>query len=99
MMPIPSRRMLAWLAVGTMFTLVLLALPGLGLVVLAYFLVLAGAALLDLVLTPRPRVLEVMRIAPVRYSLLTTQTIRLRARNRSRAALQLRLRDDLPEKF
>src|SRR5207249_2623303 len=99
MTPIPSRRMLVWLGGGVGASLLLLAFPGAGLVVLAWFLVLAGAALLDLALTPGPGVLEVLRFAPERYSMMTTHVIRLRVRNRGRARLQLRLRDSLPETF
>jgi uncharacterized protein (DUF58 family) len=79
--------------------MVLPAFPPAGPVVLALFLLLTGAAVIDWLVTPAPRVLTVERVAPPKLSVLVKHFVRLRVRNASRVALKLRVRDGMPSTF
>ena len=80
---IPSRRLVSWLVAGTIAALAVLAFPSLWLLLLAFNLVLAGAALLDWWITPGPQVLEVVRTVPERMAVLTEHAVLIRVRNHS----------------
>src|SRR5262249_28666717 len=97
MMPVPSRRLVQAAAGLAVFSLLVLVLPGAWLVLVALDLVLATAALLDLVLTPRPRDLEARRIVPNPMSVHNEHPVGVSLRNRARVPLQVRLRDSVPE--
>ena len=59
-------------------------------------LILAGAALLDFLCTPRPRVLRVVRMAPERVGLLSSFEVVLRIASKASVAIRLRLLDTPP---
>jgi len=96
---LPSARLLAVTAVLTAASLALLAFPEAKLLLAALDLTLAGAAVLDWLLTPAPRVWRVVRLAPERVSVLGQQTVVVRVANESSAALAVRLRDAAPASF
>jgi uncharacterized protein (DUF58 family) len=96
---LPSPRLVSLAGVLAVASLALLALPGAVLLLGAIDLTLVGAAVLDWLLTPRPGVLRVVRIAPERASLAGTQRVIVRVGNESRAALSIRLRDTTPLSF
>jgi uncharacterized protein (DUF58 family) len=97
MTPLPSRRLLDWAAVAAGVSLAVVAFPDAWLALLTVDVVLAGAALLDWLLTPRPGRLDVVRLAPDRLSALDRQTVVLLVRNRSGVPLRVRLRDTVPD--
>ncbi len=99
MIPVPARRLLVLTAVGTVAGFLVLAFPRAWLVLLAFDLVLAGAAVLDLALTPGPRLLEVVRLTPDRLYVLDEQEVALLVRNTSAFPLRGRLRDGTPAEF
>jgi uncharacterized protein (DUF58 family) len=99
MIPLPSRRLLRWGTLAAVASVAVLALPGALLPLVACDVVLAAVALLDWLLTPAPRALEVLRAAPDHMSVLDEHVVALVLRNRSRLALQVRLRDSVPETF
>lgn len=99
MMPLPSNALLRWLAGITVLSLTVLIFPAAGLVLLSFNLVLALAAVLDLLLTPKGKCLEVVRFAPERMSVLSDQEISVAVRNRSRARLRAVVRDTPPDTF
>ena len=99
MTAVPSRRLLRWAAALTGASLALLVAPELWPALIAADLLLVAAAALDLWLTPRPAALDAVRLAPGRLSVLADQTVTLLVRNRSGAALSVRLRDSAPEPF
>jgi uncharacterized protein (DUF58 family) len=74
-------------------SLAVLAYPGAALALAALDLTLAGAAVLDWLLTPGPGAFRVARLAPGRVSVAGTSAVTLRVENESRAALSVRLRD------
>jgi len=85
------------LAAGvTAGALALLIVPTAVPLLIAVNVVLAGAALLDFLFTPGPRVLRVERRAPERLGLLTRQRIVIQITNQGPLALRLRLRDTAP---
>jgi uncharacterized protein (DUF58 family) len=96
---IPSRRLVQWGAALTASSLAVLAFPGAWLPLLALDLGLAALALLDWLLTPGPKVLEALRLAPDRMSVLHEHGVSFIVRNRSRVPLHIRLRDSVPATF
>jgi uncharacterized protein (DUF58 family) len=99
MMPVPSRQLVGWLAAATAATLGVLVFPTGWVLVVAFDLVLAGAAVLDWLLTPASRRLDALRLAPDRLSVLSDQVVAVVVRNHSRFGLRVRVRDTLPETF
>src|SRR5262249_38312765 len=93
MIPVPSRRLLLLAAAATLAAFAVVAFPSAWLPLLAADLLLAGAALLDYLLTPRPSQIEAVRLTPDRLSVLSASPVTLVVRNRSGVALQVRLRD------
>jgi uncharacterized protein (DUF58 family) len=96
MMPVPSRRLLLLAAGGTAASLLVLVFPGAWLPLLAFDLLLAGAALLDAWLTPGPRLLEAEGLTPERLYVLGEEEVTVLVRNRSGFPLRVRLRDGVP---
>jgi uncharacterized protein (DUF58 family) len=96
---LPSALLIALASVLAAASLALLASPGAGLLLAALDVTLAGAALLDWLVTPRPGVLRVVRVAPERVSIAGTDSVILRVGNESRASLFVRLRDSSPPTF
>jgi uncharacterized protein (DUF58 family) len=96
---LPSPRLLRWFAAVTAAALLLLVWPGAWRLLLTADLILLGVVLLDALLTPRPRALEVQRLAPDRTSVLQECVVGLRLRNRAPVALYVRLRDSVPDSF
>src|SRR5262249_19307274 len=96
---LPSRRLVTWLVAGNIAALAVLAFPTLWLLLLAFNLVLAGAALLDWWITPGPQVLEVVRTVPERMSVLTEHAVVILIRDHSPYSIWLRLRDTMPVTF
>ena len=96
MSTVPSRQLTFSLAIAAAASLLIIPFPSAGLLLLASNLVLVLAALLDWMLTPRPRAVEVTRLAPERLSVLRPQVVTLLVRNRSAAALWVRVRDSWP---
>jgi uncharacterized protein (DUF58 family) len=99
MIPVPSRRLIYWGIGGGAAALAVVVFPGAWLVLLAFDLLLAGAAALDWLLTPAPAVWEVTRLAAERMPVLGGQTVVLVVRNRAAVALWLRVRDGVPATF
>jgi uncharacterized protein (DUF58 family) len=81
---------------ATLASLAVIVFPAARLPLLAFDLLLAGAALLDWLLTPGPAVLDVRRQAPERLSVLSDQAVQLVVRNRFPVGLRVRLRDGVP---
>jgi len=99
MTPIPSRRLLRWGTAATLAALAIVAFPAAWLPLLTFDILLAGAALLDWLVTPGPAVLEGRRSPPDRISVLREHPVTILIRNRSRFSLQVRVRDSFPETF
>ncbi len=99
MMTVPSVRLVRWGTLLALLSFGVLVLPEAGLAVLACDCVLVAAALLDWLLTPGPDRVEMQRVLPERVSVLQEHAVTLIVRNRSGAALQVRLRDGVPEAF
>lgn len=96
---IVSSRLLYLAAAVVASSLVLLIFPSAALLPLVAGVLLAGASLFDFVLTPRPKVLEVTRLAPDRFAVQADHEIAVRIRNRSPLSLLVRLRDAVPLSF
>lgn len=99
MMPVPSARLVWWGLGLAVAALAVLALPAFWSVLLAANLTLAGVALLDVWLTPGPRVLSVERLVSDPLSVLRDDKVTLLVRNGSGARLAVRLRDSVPPSF
>ena len=99
MMPVPSARLVWWLAGLALASLSVIAFPAFWQLLLAADLTLAGVALLDAWLTPRPGVLSVERLVADPLSVLRDEKVALLVRNHSGARLAVRLRDSVPASF
>src|SRR5437868_4699513 len=99
MMPVPAPRLVAWGTAASVASLAVLAFPDAWLVLVALDLVLAGAALLDVWLTPGPSSLKVRRLVPDPLAVLREETVALRLSNESGASLSVRVRDGVPPSF
>src|SRR6516164_5534293 len=99
MIPVPSRRLVAWAAAATLGALGVLVFPGAWLLLLAFDLALAAAAFLDWLLTPGAAALDAVRVAPDRISVLSDHPVVLVVRNRSAVPLRVQVRDSVPESF
>jgi uncharacterized protein (DUF58 family) len=99
MMPVPSQRLLAAVCTLSVAALALVVFPELWPVLVGANGVLLFAALLDLLVTPRPGVLRAVRIAPPRMSVLAEHRVSVRVENRSRVRLRVRVRDTVPAVF
>jgi uncharacterized protein (DUF58 family) len=99
MMAVPSPRLLAWAVGLSAASMAVLAFPGSWPLLLTANLTLAGAALLDLLVTPPPRRLRVTRLAPDPLSVLREDRVTLIVRNGSRADLWVRIREGTPPSF
>lgn len=98
-MPVPSARLVFLAAVVAAASLGLVIAPGLWPAVLVADLLIAGAALLDLALTPRRRHVSVERRTPARFSVLKSDRISVTVRNSSGQRLRVELRDVPPSAF
>jgi uncharacterized protein (DUF58 family) len=96
---VASRLLVAWALIGAVAALAIVVFPAAWLPLLAFDVVLAGAALLDWLITPGAAVLEVERSYPERMSVLAEHPVTLLVRNRSRLSLQVAVRDDVPQSF
>jgi uncharacterized protein (DUF58 family) len=96
---VPAARLVRWGAVAAVAALAVVAFPAAGLPLLAFDLLLAGAAFLDWLLTPAARRVGAVRLTPDRLSVLSAQPVALLVRNRSAMALRVRVRDGVPESF
>jgi uncharacterized protein (DUF58 family) len=96
---VPSRRLLTAVAAGAVAALAILVYPAAWLFLAAFDLLVLLAALLDWLVTPGPRALDVERLTPNRLSVLAPYAVGLRLRNRSRFPLWVRVRDGLPPDF
>ncbi len=99
MIPVPSHRFILLFGVCVVASLAILAFPEALLLLLATLVVLLGAALLDLVITPSARSLTVERLVVDPMSVLRPESITLLVRNQSSLALAVRIRDTLPLSF
>jgi uncharacterized protein (DUF58 family) len=97
MTPVPSRRLVRWAVGGALAAFGVLLFPGAWPALVAFDVLLAAVALLDLLVTPDARALEITRQAPDRMSVLSEQAVALRVRNRFGGPLRVRLRDTPPE--
>jgi uncharacterized protein (DUF58 family) len=93
---VPSRRLLGAIAVLCVASLVLLIFPGSWPVLLSVNLTVFLMAVIDLLVTPSSSVLQAMRLAPERLSVLNQHRIAIRVRNASRVRLRVRVRDGVP---
>jgi uncharacterized protein (DUF58 family) len=98
-MLLPSRRLLLLGLVLTACSIAVLAYPSALLILLACNIALVAFAILDGLLIPRLKSLEVLRLAPDRMSVLSKESVTLQIRNHSRLPLHFRLRDGVPETF
>lgn len=98
-MLLPSHRLLVLGFVLSACSVAVLAEPAALLVLLACDFVLIAFAVLDGLLMPRPKALDVQRLAPERLSVLSEEPVTLLIRNRSRLPLHVRLRDGIPDTF
>ena len=98
-MPIPSRRLVGWVVAGTIAALAIVVFPAAWLPLLAFDVLLAGAAVLDWLMTPGSAALDAERLPPDRVSVLLKHPVVLLIRNRSRLTLRVRARDSTPETF
>jgi uncharacterized protein (DUF58 family) len=96
---VPAPRLQAAAAGVAAAALGLLVFPELGLLLVVANALLVTAALIDLLLTPRPAALSVERLASARADLLRRQSVTLRVRNAGRAPLRVWLRDTFPNTF
>ncbi|HEY3788224.1 MAG TPA: DUF58 domain-containing protein [Urbifossiella sp.] len=99
MIPAPSRRSLAAVALLVAASFGLLILPGAWPALAALDAGLLLAALVDLAVSPRPAVLTATRKLPERMAVLGTYSVEVRIENRSKIRLWVRLRDSMPESF
>jgi uncharacterized protein (DUF58 family) len=99
MILVPSRRLVYWGAAATVASLGVLVFPAATFLLLAVDLALAGAALLDWLITPAPGSVDATRVTPDRISVLTPCPVNVVVRNRSAVPLHVRLRDSCPETF
>jgi uncharacterized protein (DUF58 family) len=99
MRAVPSRRLVRWGVAGTLAAVLVFVFPVAALPLLTFDLLLAGAALLDWLLTPGPSVLKVERVAPARLAVLAQHTVTLVLRNTFTAPLHVRIKDTAPEAF
>jgi uncharacterized protein (DUF58 family) len=96
---VPSRRLVQWGVLSIVAAAAILIFPGAWMLLVAFDLLLAGAAALDWLLTPGPAALEAKRLAPERLSVMVDHPVEVVVTNRSRAPLTVRLRETLPEAF
>jgi uncharacterized protein (DUF58 family) len=96
---LPSLRLVRLAAVAAIASPVVLVLPEAALPFLELNLLLAAAALIDWYVSPRAEMLDAVRLAPDRLSVLSDNKVVLLVRNRARAILHVRLRDTVPEAF
>jgi uncharacterized protein (DUF58 family) len=99
MSTVASSRLVRWAVAGALASPLILVIPEAAVALLVFNLLLAGAAVLDWLLTPRPALLDAVRLAPERMSVLGDHAVGLLVRNRSPAALRVRVRDTLPAEF
>ncbi len=93
---VPSRRLIVIVVALSAGALAVVAFPGAWPLVLTANLVVGLFAAIDYAMSPRPSAIEVQRIAPERFSVLSSAKILVRVRNRSRAPLRIRVRDGVP---
>jgi uncharacterized protein (DUF58 family) len=99
MSTVASSRLVQWAVAGAVASPLVLVLPETSLPLLVFNLLVAGAAVLDWLLTPRPAALEIVRLAPDRMSVLGEYKVGVLVRNRSPVRLWVRVRDSVPEEF
>jgi uncharacterized protein (DUF58 family) len=97
MMPVPTRRLVHLGIAVAVASLAVLVFPSAWVLLATVDLLVAGAAILDWLLTPGPEVLDCSRVAPARMSLLSRQSVAVLVRNQCRFPLRVRLRDSPPD--
>ena len=93
---IPSLRLVIYFALGTFLWVGAAALPELLTVAILFDVLLIFIALMDIVLSPRPRDFEITRLTDDRMNLGAANIVRLRAHSRAHAPVVLALRDEPP---
>jgi len=93
---IPSLRLIIYFAIGIVLWAGAAVLPGLLVAAALYDLVLVFIAVMDLVLSARPRDFEIERVVPAKMNLGVPNVVTLHARNRTRHTVRLTLRDEPP---
>jgi uncharacterized protein (DUF58 family) len=93
----PRFILLGWFGLAGILLVAGIWLPGLTQIGLAANLAIVLAALVDLLLTPPPRELDVARDLSDVLSVGTTNPVVLRILNRSRMALDLEVTDEIPQ--
>jgi uncharacterized protein (DUF58 family) len=96
---LPSRRLLAAVGMATIASFAVIAFPGAWLALAAVDAALLAILLIDLLVTPAPRCLDALRIAPERWSVQAAQPVTLVVRSSAGVPLRLCLRDTIPETF
>jgi len=96
---IPSPRLMVMILAAAPLLLAGAFVPPLVAAGVIYLLILAGYAVIDILLLPRRKAFTVRRIVPGRISLGVATRIRLEITNASRRKVEISLAEDLPEGF
>ncbi|OWK42241.1 DUF58 domain-containing protein [Fimbriiglobus ruber] len=99
MTPVPSVRLLTVVASIGGASLALLVFPGAWPVLVTIDVLVLLAAVIDLVVSPRPSALRAVRLAPDRMSVGSQHRVAIRVENRSGVPVWVRVRDGTPEAF
>lgn len=93
---LPSPRLASYVALGALLWIVAALLPSFRAVAGVFDAVLLGAALLDLLVSPRPREFELGREFESKMNLGAPNDVKLRVRSRAQNAVLLTVRDEVP---
>lgn len=94
--PLPSVRLSLWVGVGALLWIAATMLPPFRLVAVAYDIGLLLLAIIDLLISPRPRDFEIEREVSDKMNLGVPNTVTLRAHSRARSTVRLTVRDEPP---
>ncbi len=95
-LPLPSVRLAVWVAVGALWWIAAALVAPFRVAALLYNLALGLVAVLDLMLSPRPRDFEIERDGEAKMNLGAANLVTLRVRSRANRAVRLTVRDEPP---
>ncbi|MBW3635355.1 MAG: DUF58 domain-containing protein [Armatimonadetes bacterium] len=96
---LPSPRLAAWVMLGAALWVAAALVPSWRVLVALYDVILIVLAIVDAVLSPRPRDFDLEREFEPKMNLGAPNEITLRVRNRARLPVSLTLRDEVPESW